>query len=280
MVTASLADGLVGLGPVRGDGTPRWLASLARVGFAAKGFVYVLIAVFAAMAAFGSSVPTGSSGALGELRDEPLGFALLLLAAIGIAAYAAWRLASAVFNPERKGAIRRVGYVITVVIYAGLAVEAVRMAVGGATSGGSGDEAASHWTARLMAQPFGVILVALVGAGIALYGGYQIYKAWKSDVAKDLRLHTLRREPRKAVIATARAGLAARGIVFLVAGVFVVRAGLQADPSEARGTGGALRAIEQQPYGPYLLAAVALGLLAYGIYQFLRAKYQRVGAAH
>lgn len=279
MVTASLADGLVGLGPVRGDGTPRWLSGLARVGFAAKGVVYVLVAIFAIVAAFGAGVAEGSRGMLRELRGEPFGIALLLLIAIGIAAYALWRLAAAVFNPERKSVLRRIGYVFTVVIYAGLAIEAVRMAMG-TSSGGADDAAADHWTARLMAQPFGVILVALVGAGIVVYGGYQIYKAWKSALARDLRLHAVRREPKKAIIATARLGLAARGIVFLLIGGFVIHAGLSANPSEARATGGALRAIEQQPYGPYLLAAVAVGLLAYGLYQFVRAKYQRIGAAH
>lgn len=280
MVTASLADGLVGLGPVRGDGTPRWLTSLARVGFAAKGFVYLLVAAFAVAAAFDASAPVGAQGALGRLREHPLGIVLLILIAVGIAAYAVWRLAAAVFNPERRGILRRIGYVITVVIYAGLAFEALRMVFGGSSSGGGGDEATSHWTARLMAQPFGSMLVALVGAGIVAYGAAQIHKAWKSDVARNLRLHVLRHEPRRAMIGIARAGIAARGIVFLLIGGFVVQAGLQADPSEARATAGALRTIEQQPWGPYLLTAVAIGLAAYGLYQFVRAKYQRIGAAH
>lgn len=278
MTTASLADGLVGLGPVRGNGIPRWLTALARVGFAAKGFVYVLIGVFAAAAAFGSGAPTGSRGVLDALRGQPFGMVLLLLTAVGIAAYAVWRLAAAVFNPERKSALRRAGYVITVVIYAGLAIEAVRMALG--WSRGGGGDAASHWTARLMAQPFGVLLVGLVAAGIAAYGGYQIHKAWTSDVARDLRLGAMRRDPRHAVVAIARAGLAARGVVFLVVAGFLVQAALQADPSEARGMAGALRAIRHQPYGPYLLGAVAAGLLAYGLYQLVRAKYQRLGGAH
>lgn len=278
MVTASLADGLVGLGPVRGNGIPRWLTALARVGFAAKGFVYLLIALFAAAAAVGEGTPTGSRGVLDALRGQPFGVVLLLMTAAGIAAYAVWRLAAAVFNPERKSGVRRAGYVITVVIYAGLAIEAVRLALG--WGGGGGGDAASHWTARLMAQPFGVLLVGLVAAGIAAYGGFQIYKAWTSDVAKDLRLGALRREPRKAVIGVTRVGLAARGVVFLIVAGFLVQAALQADPSEARGMAGALRSIQQQPYGPYLLAATAVGLLAYAVYQLARAKYQRLGGAH
>jgi hypothetical protein len=276
MASTSLANGLVGLGRGRGQ-VPHWLTVVARLGFAAKGFVYTIIAILAAVAAAGSGAPEGSRGAISALKGQPFGYVLLLLIALGIASYAFWRLAAAIVNPEGKSALRRAGYLVTVVVYAGLTVEAVRLALGGRGSGG-GEDAPTHWTARLMAQPFGAWLVGAVAIGIAAYGAYQIYKAWKADVGDELRLNALGREPRRAVMVIARAGLAARGIVFLVIGGFLASAAMHADPSEARGMAGSLEAIQQQPYGPYLLAAVAVGLLAYGLYQFVRARYQRIGA--
>lgn len=254
-----------------------WFERLARFGLAAKGVVYILVGALAAIAAVTSGGQVqGSEGALRSLVDEPLGQVLLGAVALGLFSYAIWRLIAAVDNPENDETAKRVFYGVTAVIYGGLAFEAARLAVGGAgAASGTGNDAA-HWTARVMAEPFGIIAIAIAGLLVAGYGVHQIIKAVAGDVADRMDLHAMRTDPRRWVIRFGRFGLAARGVVLTLIGVFLGLAALNADPGQARGLGGALRTLEQQPYGPWLLGAVALGLVAYGLFQLVKARYRRI----
>ena len=71
-------------------------------------------------------------------------------------------------------------------------------------------------------------------------------------------------------------GHAARGVVFLVVGFFIVRAAWQYDPKEAIGLDGALAKLAHAEYGSLLLGGVAAGLLAYALFCFVQARYRRV----
>ena len=79
--------------------------------------------------------------------------------------------------------------------------------------------------------------------------------------------HTQRRWAR----ALGRLGMAARGLTFEVVGLLLLRAAFHEDPREARGVGGALRFLQGQQHG-----GVVLGLLAYGLYALVEARYRRV----
>jgi hypothetical protein len=263
--------------------------ALARIGFAAKGFVYVLVGILAAKAALGASAPAGSEGALRTIELQPFGQALLGLTALGLAAYALWRLVSAFLNPDGDRALKRVAHGGAALVYAGLAFEAGRMVLGGAggSAGGgsagagassSGEQRAAHWTGEVLGMPLGPLIIGAVAAGIAAYGLYQLYKAWTADVGDELELTAVSQKARRAIIAVGRAGLAARGIVLILIGWFLANAAMQADAGEVRGLGGALRALEGKAYGPVLLGVVAVGLVAYGVYQFVRARYRRLSA--
>jgi hypothetical protein len=257
-------------------GHGEWFERLARLGFVAKGAVYILVGALAAAAAFGSGAAQGSEGALESLLSEPLGRVLLGVIALGLAGYATWRFASAVLNPENDGTAKRIVHFGTGIVHTGLAIAAARMALSGRSGGGDSDQRAVHWTAEVMARPLGGIAVAIAGALVAGYGLQQIYRGFTADLDDQLDLGRLGAGRAGWVVTIARTGLAARGVVFGLIGVFLIVAALQSDPAEARGLGGALRTLEQQPYGPWLLTLVALGLLAYGIYQLVRAKYRRI----
>ncbi len=209
------------------------------------------------------------------IADAPLGRALIGLVALGLAGYVLWRVASAIFDPEDDGPGLRVFHFVTAIVYAGLALEATRMALSGASGGGA--DAATHWTARAMAQPFGVIGVAIAGVAVGLYGLLQIYRAATADLGDRLDLRRLSSAGTRWVVRVGRAGLAARGVVLGIMGLFLVIAALRTDPTEARDLGGALRAVERQPWGPWLLLAVAVGLVAYGLLQLVKARYRRIG---
>lgn len=253
---------------------------LARAGYAVKGVVYGLIGFLALKAALGSGgQTTGSRGAITSLTDEPFGEALLWVIALGLAGYALWRFIQALGDPDgegsdAEGSVKRLGYAGSGVLYGALAYFTLRLVTG---SGGGGGTNASGWTATLMAQPFGPWLVGAAGLVTIGIGLYQFNKAHKADFFDKLKTGEMSASARKWVRRVGQFGLGARGVVFVLLGVFLIQAAWQADPSEARGIGGALDALAAQPYGPYLLGTVALGLIAYGAYCVVNARFRRIG---
>jgi hypothetical protein len=249
-----------------------WVERLARLGYAAKGVVYVLIGYIAAHAAVGAGGEVeGWNGALGELRDEPGGTLMLWLIGIGLLGYVIWRFVAAVRNPENEDAAHRAFFVFSGVAYAGLALAAFRLATGG---GGSNND--THWTSTLMEQPFGRVLVALAGVGIAGYGLQQLWSAWTIDLDKRLDLSPLSAAARGWVIRLGRFGMAARGIVLVMLGYIFLRAALKERSSEPGNVEGVLDSLRGTPW---LLAIVALGFIAYGLFNLVRARYRRISAA-
>ena len=252
------------------------LDKLARIGYAVKGGLYVAIGFLALQLAFGEGgETTGAGGVIQKAAGGTWGSVLLAVIGVGLVGYALWRFAAAVLDARHKGSdtsgtARRVGYFASGLVHASLAVEAFRLLLGGGAAASEGG--AQDWTATLLAQPFGPWLVGLLGLIVVGVGAYQLKKAWTKDFTEQLRLGSLRSSVQRAVVRTGQFGLAARGVVFFVLGGFLIRAAWTADADEARGLGGALDALAQAGYGPWLLALVAVGLMAYGAYCAVRAK--------
>ena len=124
------------------DGVASWIETLARVGYASRGVLYIIIGALAIALAMGEGgSTTGSRGALQAIADQPLGTVALIVIALGLAGYAAWRISQAFANPERlgsdaKGVLRRVGYAVRAIIYGSLAFAAARIALGDSSGGG------------------------------------------------------------------------------------------------------------------------------------------------
>ena len=260
-----------------------WVRRLARLGYAAKGVVYATIGVLALQLALGRGGRTTSSrGAIASLAEQPFGALMLGVLSVGLAGYVVWCLAQGLADAEQKGRSAkglaiRAGYLASAGVHAGLAVFALERVVG-ARRGGGGDHT-REWTARLMAQPFGRVLVALVGVGVLGFALQQAHDAWKRRFLRNLSLGSLEPRRRHGVEQVSRFGIAARAVVFAIVGVFLVRAALDANPREARGLGAALATLAQQPYGTVLLGVVAAGLVAYAVYLFLQARYRRIAMA-
>ncbi len=261
-----------------GDVPEDWIEHLMRLGYAAKGVVYGIVGVLAVLAARGSGGETSdSTGALEAIGEQPFGRILLGLTAVGLLGYVVWRLVQAIRDPDdegsdAKGIVKRIGYAVSGVIYLGLTLAAARMALGGSSSGGGSSE--QTWTARLLEQPFGPWLVGIVGLIVVGIGLLHFYQAYTASFMR--RYDTGRMDARQRTWAErlGRFGLSARGVTFCIIGGFFIQAARQADPSEAKGLGAAFDTLAAQPFGRWLLAAVAAGFVAYGAYCLSRARYR------
>lgn len=255
------------------------LEHLARLGFAARGAVYVLVGALALLAAIGSGTGDvgGGNSAMRSLLSQPFGAIMLGVVGLGLIFFAAWRIAGGLVDADRegtsaKGLGARALHVLSGILNGALAVTAIDLALGFG-SGGGDDDAAQDWTAWLLSQPLGRWLVGAVGLAIVGGGLFHLWKAFKGDVLKRLAVPAARRD---LALWLGRSGYAARGVVFAVIGVLLVVAAIRSDSSEAKGLGGALEALEEQPYGWALLAAVAAGLAAFGAFGFVQAAWRRI----
>lgn len=259
-----------------------WVERLARAGYAAKGVVYATIAILAIQVAIGTGgKTTDSSGALRTIAAQPFGKFLLTLVAIGLFGYTIWRLIQAIFDPESrqtdsKNIIKRIGYLFSGLIYGALGIQAIFLVTNAAQTSQSNGNSTAGWTAKLLAQPFGQWLVAVVGAITIGVGFYRLYRAYKVKFRHKLNLAELDPGTQQWLIRISRFGIAARGVIFFIIGFFFIQASRQYNPNQARGLDGILRTIAQQPYGKTLLGITAFGLLAYSIYLFVQARYRQL----
>jgi hypothetical protein len=259
-----------------------WIIGVARIGFAAKGIMFICMGLLSALAAFqGNGEATDSRDAIKTIAQQPFGRILLVVLIAGLACHVLWRLLEAVTATRKKGleaesVLSRIRSLLAGIIYGGMTVAAIRTLMGASAEKGS-DDSARSWTAALMSTAYGPWLVSVLGVGIVAYGIYQWFRIYQGGFEKKLRLAKLPAGPRRWIVRICAWGISARGLVFCLIGVFLIQAGLQSNPSEARGLSGALSSLRDQPYGVLVFAVAALGLAAYGVYCGVKARYSSFG---
>ena len=255
------------------------LEQVARLGYASKAVIYGIVGVLAILAAVnrGGSF-TDQNGALGMVLTRPYGRMLLLVLAIGLCGYAAWRLLDAVMDPDRAGTspmgwVTRIGNAIRGGIYGALGLEALRLLRG---LRGSNRDQAELWTARMLDWPFGQYAIAIVGAIVAIYGGSQFVQAvWGAHGAK-LDWSPIPFELRPLLKKISRFGVAVRACLLVTLGVFLVRAALTHDPNQAAGPRESMLRLGSLFEGTWFLALVAAGVIAYAVDQAIHARCRRI----
>ncbi len=267
----------------RNAATGQWMTIFARCGYAAKGVVYLVIGIIAAQVAIGArGAVTDQKGALQTILAQPLGHLLLGVVAIGLFGFALWCFIQAVFDTEGKGTtakglITRIGYAAVGLSYSALAFGAFQLVVGSGTGGKGSNASTQDGTAILLKQPFGPVLVIVVGLLVFAIAFFLFYTAYTAKFQTQLQVATLDPQTKKWVMGVGRVGYAALGVVISITGIFLIVAAFQNNASKAIGLDGVLQELAHQPFGPVLLGIVAFGLFTYGIYSLVEARYRRVG---
>jgi hypothetical protein len=257
-----------------------WVEGLARIGYLVRGFLYIVVGIVAVQVALGSAGQASDKrGAIELIGIQPFGKFLLVLVVIGLIGYSLWGFVRAIFDPLRrgtdpKGLAQRVGYLVSGIAYGALVPPTIDFIMGMGQGGNS--QSTQDMTAKLLSLPFGQWLAVVVGL-VSMAGGLgQIWTGIVADFKKDLKREEMSPTEFTWTVRVGRFGSIARGIIFAMLGFFIVEAALRYDPKEARGLDGALRTIAQQPYGPWLLLFVALGLVSFGVYSALCARRMRI----
>ena len=252
---------------------------IARLGYGARGVVYLVVGGLALLAAFGHGGRAGDSkDALRAVMAGPFGAAVVGLIALGLLGFALWRLVEGVTDADRrgtsaKGLAVRGAHLISAALYLGLAVSAASLSLGLGMSGGDGVHDGTAW---LLGKPFGRWLVALVGLAVVGGGFGFLGKAWRGDVTDRLALDAQARARWAGPIG--RFGYAARGLAFLIIGAFLVAAAWHQRSSDAKGLTEAFALLRAQPYGWVLLGLAAAGHAAFGAFGLIQARYRHIEA--
>jgi hypothetical protein len=255
-------------------GSNRVVTTLARVGFAASGLVHVLLGYLAIRVAFHRQEDTDQGGALAAVAKLPGGVFVLWIAVVGLFGLALWLVIQAVLgigSSSKKRWVRSIVSAGKAVAYLALGITALTFARGGSSDSGDSAQTAS---ASVLSLPGGPILLGIAGLGAVGIGGYFIYKGIAKRFTDDLSLPPGRAG--RTVTGLGVAGYVAKGIAVTTVGILLIVAAVQVDPDDATGLDGALKSLAALPFGIIILTAVGVGLIAYGIYTFVRARYARL----
>jgi fumarate reductase subunit D len=256
------------------------LRFLERLGYAARGSLYTVMGLLALGIALnvGRGRTTDLSGSLMVLIANPYGKLVLIVMAIGLAAYSLWGFIRAIYDPMHRGSgasgyMARLGFVTSAVSYAAIVILALQILAG---SGGASGDSTKTTIAPILTHPGGglaTIVIGLIAIGVALG---QFLEAYRATFARDLKGAEMSEKERTIVVRLGRFGMFARGVIFLVIGWFLVQAGLHHDPGQVQGFGGAFMFLLGQPFGRVLLGIVALGFVALGLHSFACARWIRL----
>lgn len=257
----------------------RWIERFARFGLIVRGIIYFVPGVLAVQLAIGThGGAMTQTGAIEMIGHRPFGRALLLAVAVGLAGYALWGVIRAVFDPLHKGhsplgLAKRFGFATSALAYAGLLVATLRYLSGALSHVAKPND----WTAGLLAKPFGAWLLGIIGlCWIAGAGIGEIARGWRGSFADDLELERRALTERRWAMRLGRSGIVARGAVFTIMGMLLVGAAFHANPQPTGGMDAALLALAHQPFGRLLLAAAGLGLIAFGVFSAMCARWMRM----
>jgi hypothetical protein len=260
-----------------------WVASvemLARLGYVARGIVYLSVGLIALLAVMRLAPHTRSPlGALEAWGRWPYGVVLLWLTGLGLYGFAGWRALQSIFDADNQGRTAkawasRAGQALSGLIYGSLAVSVFGLIDTLHDLHHASEVAAERATVeKVLAWPLGGTMVMAAGAFIVACGLGNAIRAGVDNFGG-----TLKCDPKITAWACrlARLGYFGRGLAMLPVGFFIISAGWREHAAEVKGVGGALWALHHQAWGDVVLAFVAVGLIAFGAFAFVEAWFRPI----
>jgi hypothetical protein len=261
-----------------------WLRAVSRLGLVCRGTVYLLVGYLAlrlALAIHGrSAAPASSAGAVQAVTEPAWGRVLLVLLVAGLGAYALTQLIEAVFRPARGNHDRQVapacGLIVGMLAVFGLFPER-RPALAATRPRGTAESEHrqdTDVTAALLQTGWGRLLLALVGVAAVAAGVEVGRRSVRLDFQE--RFTAAHMSPALAMLTRALGGVgcAARAVVFVLTGFFILKAAVLSGAKQTKGLDAVFRSVASIAHGPWLLALLASGLLCYGLYCLLEARYR------
>jgi hypothetical protein len=259
---------------VRNPAVDRVLRVLARSGYVASGLIHLLLGYLAVRVALHQGGRSDQSGAIQEIGRLPGGPVLLWVITVGLFGLGLWLILAAVFAVgvgDAKRWVKTVELAAKAAAYIALGATALTFALGSSSDSRSSTQQAS---ADVLGLPGGQLLLGLIGLVAIGVGGYMVAKGARRGFRKDLRIPSGRAGTAVTVLGVV--GYVAKGVAVAVVGVLFVIAAVTFDPEKATGLDGALKSLVSLPFGAVLLVAVGVGLIAFGVYTFFRARYARL----
>ncbi|MBG6085037.1 DUF1206 domain-containing protein [Zhihengliuella flava] len=240
---------------------------LARSGYVTSGLLHVVLGSLVAIVASGGSAEADQSGALNAVAAQPLGTVVLWIASSACLLLALWHCGSAVFHQSSTLDRLRAGG--SAAVFAVIGVVVLRYALGARQSSSDSTQSLS---ALLMQSVWGAALLIAIGVGVLAVAGYHVFKGATRRFLQDLGAlpHSA---VRRVVTFAGVVGYVSKGVVLTALGLLFIVATIQRDPEDSSGLDGAVQALRDQPAGPVILGVLAAGLVFYGIYQVVRARY-------
>lgn len=258
-----------------------WIERLARAGFLARGVLYVVIGILAIDIATGKGGKNASQkGAIHTIAAQPFGKVLLTLLAIGLLGYALWQLIRGLLGQEQEGgqehgALSRASDLLSAAAYAAMFYFTITTLTGSSSSSsGSGSSATA--SGGLLGGSGGTVIITVLGVALVGVGLWFVYRGWTEKFMEHFKQAEMPASVERVVRPVGKAGNIARGVVFGIVGGFMVQAAVTYNSNKPVSLDTALHKLANHPYGTFLLAIVAAGLICFGTYCFAEARYRRV----
>ncbi len=258
----------------------QWIAGYARFGYGAKGVIYGGTGILALLEAFdvvdGNAM--NSTGVLRAIAVQPLGRILATIIALSLMGYVVWRFIQAFFDPEHSGTgfsdiVRRIGYACSGLVYASIAYSVVDILT---EVPDRGDRGVEYWAYEIMIRPLGRLVVGAVGLLFFGIGCYYFYRSIKAEFRKRFKRHQMSEAAKTWASIVGRVGIAARGVVYVVIGVYAIGAAWQLKPELIKTTQGALALFDGNPTDEWILAILGIGFIAYAVHMGFQAAYRSI----
>jgi hypothetical protein len=260
--------------------TPQAVRGVARLGLVARAGFYLLLAGLAVNLLVGVGAGQGdgqanANGALTQVAQAPVGFALLVGAALGFAVFGVVRIVGAV-RDHRHGRLRRLSTSGQGVLYLGMAGATTAFLLGSRATGSEQQQRST--AAKVIGLPFGRVLLAAVGLVVLGMCVWQVVVAVRGHYADSLKHEEMGERARRVTKVTARIGIPARALAVAPVGLFLLVAAARADPEQAKGLDALLLDASRNPVGRILVVLAAAGFVVFAVYSLLEARYRQVSS--